>query len=413
MVKTLVTNIGTLVTGRFDAPPSHDNSLVAEDGIITDVGRECTAPDVVVDARGLTVIPGLVDGHVHPTVGEWTPSQNATGWVRNYLHGGTTSMVSAGELHVPELPFDALTPDLVTSLATLSRQTLGRPRHAQVKLDAGTLLLTPGLTSSHFDRMAAAGIRHLKFIFYDWSRLPDGEAQEYMRWARERGLLVKMHSGGVSRSGSSRLAGYDVVAGVRPHVVAHISGGPIPMPDHEARSVIDDVTEAAVEICTSMNYRASQAVVSHLASSGQLCRLTLGTDTPGGTGVVPRGMLRNICFLASLCGVSPENAIAAATGNTAAAHGLAAGELQPGKPADLVILGPIQGSMTDNALESFQAGDLPGISTVLIDGVPAVKERSEQTPPPRVTAKIRSSAANATLDFLSRTEQGRADGLNR
>ena len=28
----------------------------------------------------------------------------------------------------------------------------------------------------------------------------------------------------------------------------------------------------------------------------QLNRLTLGTDTPGGTGVIPRGMLRNVLY---------------------------------------------------------------------------------------------------------------------
>ena len=51
-------------------------------------------------------MPGLVDGHVHPVFGEWTPTQDAIGWIGNYLHGGTTSMVSAGELHVPGLDYD-------------------------------------------------------------------------------------------------------------------------------------------------------------------------------------------------------------------------------------------------------------------------------------------------------------------
>ena len=25
-------------------------------------------------------MPGLVDGHVHPVLGEWTPAQDAIGW---------------------------------------------------------------------------------------------------------------------------------------------------------------------------------------------------------------------------------------------------------------------------------------------------------------------------------------------
>ena len=109
MPTTLVTGIGKLVTGALGASPLTDVSVTIEDGFVVAIGREPSKPDVVIDAAGLTVMPGMVDGHVHPTFGEWTPAQNAIGWIHNYLHGGTTSMVSAGELHVPGLPFDELT----------------------------------------------------------------------------------------------------------------------------------------------------------------------------------------------------------------------------------------------------------------------------------------------------------------
>ncbi|MQA81933.1 MAG: amidohydrolase family protein [Streptosporangiales bacterium] len=388
MSSTLVTNVGALVTGD-GSPARRESSLLIEDGLVAEIDTDRSSADVVVDAAGLTVVPGLVDGHVHPTVGEWTPAQNAIGWVRNYLHGGTTTMVSAGELHVPALPFDDLEPDLVLGLARLSRRTVGRVRPSGVKVDAGTLLLVPGLTAGHFDAMAEAGIAHLKFIFYDWARLDDGEAAQYVTWAHERGMTVKMHSGGVSRSGSSRVAGREVVTAVAPDVVAHVSGGPIPMPDDEIRGVIDDLPEAAVEVCSSMNYRATMVTVDHLREGNQLHRLTVGTDTPGGTGVIPRGMLRNVCFLSSVCGLPPETALAAATGNTARAHGLAQGVLAPGRPADLVVLGPVTGSPAADAMESFALGDLPGISLVLVDGEPLVCGRSEQTPPPRALASVR------------------------
>nr|WP_240942623.1 amidohydrolase family protein [Planosporangium thailandense] len=334
-------------------------------------------------------MPGLVDGHVHPTFGEWTPAQNATGWFHNYLHGGTTTMVSAGELHVPGLPFDDLTPDLVTGLAITSRRTTGRVRPSGVKAHIGTVLLVPGLTESDFERLAEHDIKHVKFIFYDWSHLGDGEAQQYVRWAGEYGMTVKMHSGGVSRSGSSRVAGHELVTAVRPDVVAHISGGPIPMPDDEIRQVIDDLPDAGIEICSSMNYRATMVTVEHMLATGQISRLTLGTDTPGGTGVIPRGMLRNICFLAGVCGLDPNLAVAAGTGNTARLHGLREGVIEVGRPADLVVLGPVVGSRANDALECFALGDLPGISLVMVDGEPVVTHRSEQTPPPRALASIR------------------------
>jgi enamidase len=203
----------------------------------------------------------------------------------------------------------------------------------------------------------------------------------YLGWAHDRAITVKMHSGGVSRSGSSRVAGYELVSAVRPDVVAHISGGPIPMPDEEIRKTIDELS-GAIEVCSSMNYRATQVAVDRLRERGELQRLTLGTDTPGGTGVIPRGMLRNVLYLASVCGVDPVVAVAAATGNTAAAHGLKTGVLAPGWPADLLVLGPITGSQATNVLECFQLGDLPGIAAIFVDGEPVVLGRSEQTPPP-------------------------------
>lgn len=382
MTTTVITDIDLLVPGDGGSPLVRDTSLVITDGVITGIGDDVTAPDRVISAGGLTAIPGLVDGHVHPTFGEWTPAQNAIGWIHNYLHGGTTTMVSAGELHVPGIPFDALTPELVTSLAITSLHTTGRLHPSGVKAHCGTVLLTTGMSSGHFDRLADEGVSHLKFIFYDWNLLPTGEALQYVEWAHERGMTVKMHSGGVSRSGSSRVAGYELVSAVRPDVVAHISGGPIPMPDDEIRQTIDDLT-GAVEVCSSMNYRATAVAVDRLTERGELHRLTLGTDTPGGTGVIPRGMLRNICYLASVCGMDPAMAVAAATGNTARAHGLEVGVLAEGRPADLLLLGPITGSLARDGLECFSLGDLPGIAAVFVDGEPLVLGRSEQTPPPR------------------------------
>ena len=389
MTTTLVTNIGQLVTGRLGAPVLSDTSLSIEDGVVTAVGEDLANPDRVVDAAGLSVFPGFVDGHVHPTFGEWTPAQDAIGWIGNYLQGGTTSMVSAGELHVPGLPFDDLDPELVLGLAYLSRATTGTMRPSGVKVHAGTVLLVPGLTERDFDRMAERGLQHLKFIFYNWNKAPEGEAQQYVRWAHERDMVVKIHSGGVSRSGSSRIAGHEVVTAVGPDVVAHISGGPIPMPDAEIPQVIDDLPNAAFEICSSMNYRSTQVVIEHLTRRGRLDALTLGTDTPGGTGVIPRGMLRNMCFLASVCGMDPADAVAAGTGNTALRHRVSGGLLEPGEPADLVVLGPVTGSTGTDALECLALGDLPGISVVMVDGEPLVAGRSQQTPPPLRLATIR------------------------
>ena len=387
MSSLLIHHIGTLCTGLIDRPLTDADSLYVEDGVIREIGGGRAEADVVVDAKGTTVMPGLIDGHVHPTVGEYTPAQDAIGWLSNYVHGGTTTVVSAGELHHPGLPFDQLTPELVMSIAIVAKETIARLRPLGMRVEAGTLLMVPSLAEKDFDAAAGHGIHNVKFIFYDWSTGEPGEAEQYVAWAHQRAMTVKIHSGGVSRSGASVVAGYDVASRVRPDVIGHISGGPIPMPDREIERTVRD-TASYAEICSSMNYRASLVALKALQEEGALDRLTLGTDTPGGTGVIPRGMLRNILFLSGVGGLPPELAIAAGTGNTARAHKLETGRIEVGAPADLVVCDKIFGAAGTNALESIASGDLPGISLVIVDGQIQVSPRSQQTPPPMRPAVI-------------------------
>ncbi len=90
--------------------------------------------------------------------------------------------------------------------------------------------------------------------------------------------------------------------------------------------------------------------------------------------------------MSSVGEVAPETVICMATGNVGRAHGLDIGILKEGRPADLVLLHKITGSVATDALDSFAKGDLPGISTVIIDGEIRVAGRSQQTPPPERVA---------------------------
>ena len=144
-----------------------------------------------------------------------------------------------------------------------------------------------------------------------------------------------------------------------------------------------------------------------MRAKGQLARLTLGTDTPGGTGVIPRGMLRNICYIASVCGVPPAEAVAIATGNTAKAHGLDVGILAPGRPADLIVCGPVEGSAGASISDAIGHGDLPGIAYVIADGEIVVSGRSRQTPPPKRKLFFSCCDVHDGL-FADRVRHGRA-----
>ena len=381
MATLLIKNIAEFFTGDINQPQLPVRSLLIDGDRIAALDPPADAStDAVLDAGGSAVMPGLVDGHVHPVLGEWTPTQDTIGWIGNYVHGGTTTMVSAGELHVPGLDYANLTPELVTSLAVVTRATTGRVRWSGAKVHAGTVLLVPGMTEAHFDRLADAKTIVAKFLFFPLAA-NKAEALRYTEWCRARGIRTKVHTGGVSRSGLSQICGFEILDWLRPDIAAHVSGGPIPMSDQDLDRVVDE-TEFSLEVCSSGNYGSTLRAVTRLKETKQLHRLVLGTDTPGGTGVIPRGMLRQLCYLCSVCGLTPAEAIAVATGNTASAHGLDVGILAPGRIADLIICGPVEGSAGTGVADAIAHGDLPGIAYVLIDGKPVVLGRSQQTPPP-------------------------------
>jgi enamidase len=382
----LIRNVGALVTGDLAQPLADADSLYVEDGQVREVGTDRSSADTVIDANGLTLTPGLIDGHSHPIFGDFAPPQSSVGWMQTYLHGGTTTIISAGELHLPGLPLDAPDAKTFRYLAVLARRCFASYRPGGLKVVAGTMCLVRGMVESDFQELADEGCRVVKFIFYPYDEQPE-EAATYVRWAQARGLTVKIHSGGVSRSGVSRPAGAEVVLRLRPDVVGHASGGPIPMPLDELDEVIRG-TDAFLEVAYAGNPRWTVHLVQRLRERGELRRLTIGTDTPSGTGTTPRGMLRTLGLMCSLGGVGAAEAICLASGNTARAHGLSGATLRPGCPADLLLMGRVAGSNGADALDAVTQGELPGISTVLVDGELLVAPRSQQTPPPEHLARI-------------------------
>src|SRR5260370_8540813 len=90
-MKTLIRNIGALVSGDIRRPLLDADSLVIVDGKIAGIGRgldeDC---DTVIDARGTTVIPGLIDSHVHPVFGDFPPPQRTLDACAPLLPGPVT-----------------------------------------------------------------------------------------------------------------------------------------------------------------------------------------------------------------------------------------------------------------------------------------------------------------------------------
>ena len=382
MTSLLITNIGGLVTGDLTDPLRRAESLYVEDGVIGEIDSSRTDADTVIDAHGLLATPGLIDTHVHPTFGDFTPTQNSVGWMQAYLHGGVTTL----ERQAWHVQLDQPDAKLFKYLAVLARRCSVNLPATGPRLLGGTLLLASGLEEGDFDEIHEAGIGCVKFIFYPYGENV-AESERYVRWSNERGIVVKIHSGGVSRSGVSRPAGAETVRQIRPDIVGHIAGGPIPMPPDEISEIVRE-TSAYLEIATGGNFLRAVELMSTVREAGAEARVILGSDTPSGTGVTPRAMLRNVALLSSLGGMSPEVALCMATGNAAVAHRLESGFLAEGKPADLVLMGRITGSVGTDPLSCLAVGDIPGISCVIRGGKVVVAGRSEQTPPPDRTAVI-------------------------
>lgn len=382
-MRTLITNLGAVVSGDIAAPLADADSILVEDGRIMALGRglDPDGVDQVVDAKGTTAIPGLIDSHAHPVFGDFTPRQQTLSFIESGLHGGVTTVISAGEVHLPGRPKDVVG---LKALAIVASKAYAAFRPGGVKVHAGAPILELGLEERDFAEMAAAGVKLIGEIGLG-SVKTGAQAAPMVAWARQHGMTVTFHTGGPSIAGSNPIAA-DAVLEARPHIVGHVNGGTTPMSDADIERVITD-SDMAIEIVHCGNGRAALHALRAAEGLGGLGRVIIGNDAPSGTGVVPLGILRVVAHLASLGGVAPEVALAMATGNTARVHGLDVGILAPGRAADIVLVdGPI-GSSASDALGALAVGDLPGVSMVLIDGVVTIG-RSRNTPPAGRAAEV-------------------------
>lgn len=387
---TLLTNAGTVLSGRVGAPRLEADAVLVAEGRIAAVGRssELTVPDgaTVIDVGGATIAPGLHDDHVHPVLGDWTPRQRTVDFIDSSLHGGVTTMVSAGEPHTPGRPTD---PAGVKALAILAHRSFANARPSGVKVHAGAVLLEPGLTEDDFEEMAAAGVRLVGEIGISGVKDPE-VAAEMTRWAQARGMRVMVHTGGASIPGSG-VIGADFVVAVRPDVAGHVNGGPTALPLADVERILDE-TDARIELVHNGNVTMIGRIAALAKERGELARVVVGTDSPAGSGVQPLGILRVMASIASLGGVDGAVAVATATGTTAELHGLDTGILEVGRAADLVVIDAPLGSSASDAVGALEIGDTPAVAVVLIDGeVRVVKSRN--TPPAVRTVTVTPGAA--------------------
>jgi len=170
-----------LPTGRATA----DIAITA--GVITAIGSGVREGAEVVDARGLVVLPGLVDAHVHfnePGRADWE------GW-----DAGTRGAAAGGVTTVLEMPLNAHPPtisaaDFDAKLAVAARKAL---------VDFG---LWGGLVNDNLAELAglaARGVVGFKAFMSesgvdDFRRVPDGVLAAGLKAAARLGVVVGVHA---------------------------------------------------------------------------------------------------------------------------------------------------------------------------------------------------------------------------
>jgi enamidase len=378
-----IRNIGTLVSGELEIGILDADTILCNGGVISHIGKglDVSKADVVVDAQGTTVIPGLIDSHCHVVLGDYTPRQRTVGFLESYTHGGITSVISPGEIHAPGRPKDAAG---LKGLAVAARACFLNFRPNGMKVHAGAIVIEPTLSEKDFKEVAEQGVWLAKFGFGDFKDPYDGEPQ--IRWAQKYGIKVMCHSGGASIPGSKPITA-DHLMKLRPDVCGHVNGGPTALTDEGVGRVVRE-SDMWLQVVQAGNLKKTLDIIGLAVEHRQLGRVMIASDTPTGTGVIPLGVIKTVCEIASLAGLSPEKTVALATGNNARAYNLGSGVIAEGREADLVVMDSPWGSVASDALGAIARGDIPGISAVIIDGKVRTL-RSRNTPAATRMAQVR------------------------
>jgi enamidase len=379
--KLVIRNVGLLLSGDLQRPILDADAVVTVGGKIAAVGKlrdlDTAGASMTIDAKGCALAPGLIDSHVHPVAGDWTPRQNQIGWIDSYLHGGVTTMVSAGEVHTPGRPKDVVG---VKAMAVFAQRAFTAFRPGGVRVIGGAPVIEHGMVEDDFKELAAAGVTILGEV--GLGSVKDGKtARQMVGWARKYGIQSTIHTGGPSIPGSS-LIDKDMVLETDADVIGHVNGGHTALPSDQIVALCEKSTRA-LEIVHNGNEKAALLTLRAAKELKQLERVILGTDSPAGSGVQPLGILRMIAMLSALGDIPAEVAVCFATGNTAKIRKLDGGLIEPGRAATFVLMDRAQHSAGKNLLESIRLGDLPGIGMVVVDGMVSV-QRSRNTPPATV-----------------------------
>lgn len=373
-----IKNVGKMVSGDFFKGILDADTIIVKDGIIHHIGKEKTmdlsGADHVIDVQGQVVCPGFIDAHVHNTIDDFQSMAQALNWMESYLWYGITTIMSEGE-QGPGYPRFFNDPVGTKAMAIVAKRVFDnfRPGGFQ-KFHGGALVLTEGLTEADFDEMAKAGVWIIAEIG-GGGLYKVKDVAPMIEWARKHKFFVSVHIGPQSIPGSS-LVGSELCVAIQPDKLAHINGGSTAAPWSEIQRCLEECPKAGAEFISMGNQKMADRIWSFLKTRNELHRVVFGSDTPTGQGVTPNCIQRMVMRAAAFNDISPAQAIAMGTGNTADLYGLNTGKIEVGREADILAIDSGYDATGQDALEAMCLDDTFGVSMVMVDGqVVSVKGR--------------------------------------
>ena len=402
--KMLVLINGNLIDGT-GSDPTPNTSVVINGNRIGNIGVDVKYPEYteVIDVQNCTIIPGLIDCHVHlggftidkpgQAIGKVTfTSMISFTWdyFRNYKHrrqlvieNGVTTIRSAGDLypHIITLR-DNITsgkfvgPRIVAPGPTITAQG-GHPASTIYKdnryiiENAIRQITNINEARDEVKKLVEGGVDCIKVIYSDVNpmdinqrvpRLPFDVLEVLVDEAHKHNLRIMVHTGSVNEIIDSANVGADSIEhGILP------GGEMSQFDDALIKSILDNGIYFVPTLAIAWAYKEIypaffsniKSLVKRLHGSG--VKIAAGTDsgTPGV--VIGKGLHSELALLVE-SGLSPMEAITAGTRNAAENIGKPdeIGTIEKGKLADLVVL---QG----NPLEDIR--NTRNIEMVVKDGV--------------------------------------------
>lgn len=184
-----MTTLDTIVRGGkiVSATEVYQADIGIKDGVVAAIGKDLGPCESIVDARGLLVLPGGVDTHVHLEQTGLGPEMCDT-W-----ESGTASAAAGGTTTVVCFAWQPKG----GSLAAITADYHIKARQARVDYSFHLTVTdpTPEVLDVELPRLIAEGCRSVKvFMTYDGVRLDDRQALRVLAAARRNEALVCVHA---------------------------------------------------------------------------------------------------------------------------------------------------------------------------------------------------------------------------